>query len=72
MLASHLSPLEHKDITGGGPIKQPWNTVAAGRHVSRTSEGKVESDGGKILTCNPQKLVREWRKVRGNVTEQYR
>ena len=71
MLASHLSPLEHKDITGGGPIKQPWNTVATGGNVSGMSEGKVESDG-KILTCNSQELVREWRKVRGNIAEQYR
>lgn len=70
MKASHLNPLENKDIVGG-PTKQPWNTVATvGETGTKTGESKVQ----ELVKCpsNSQEFIREWRRCMNISAEQYR
>lgn len=41
VLASHLKPLDKKDISGA-PRKQPWNTIAAGSKHENTSPEVIQ------------------------------
>ena len=69
--ASHLAPLEHKDIAGG-PFKQPWNTVAGGHITSVSDEMSQEEKERVKVPSTSQELVREWRRLRGSSSDRYK
>lgn len=73
MKASHLAPLEHKDIVGGA-VKQPWNSIAAvgGGRVAAVVDGRREDVGGRKLPTSSQEFVREWRRLKDTSREQYK
>lgn len=79
--ASHLSPLDRKDIVGA-TRKQPWNPVAA--HSTSTGSGpggqrggdRAREEDGSLTQQKPpqnaQEFTLEWRKLKqGSVTSQY-
>ena len=74
MKASHLAPLDRKDITDSKRI-QPWNTVAHGS--SKMDERLTEENapppsaiGDRV--SNLQEFTREWRKLsRESKLQQY-
>ena len=75
MKASHLSPLDHKDIVDA-KRNQPWNSVACG---SSTTEEKLAKENATPLSIsagtisNIQEFTREWRRLsRQPKQQQYR
>ena len=70
--ASHLTPLDRKDIVDSSR-KQPWNPVAHGQDLGVGSEMAGEGCGSTTTADpgNTQEFMREWRKLKQSVGEQY-
>ncbi|KAK2916409.1 hypothetical protein Q8A67_000783 [Cirrhinus molitorella] len=70
VLASHLKPLERKDISGA-PRKQPWNPIAFGtKHESASSE-EVQLQLSEIKPRSASEFIRDWRRFAGSSLEKY-
>lgn len=67
--ASHLQPLERKDITNGDR-KQPWNISCSSMIYSDEITDKLTEGCGP--PTNAQELIRQWRRYRDNPQEQYK
>ncbi|XP_051571410.1 coiled-coil domain-containing protein 103 [Myxocyprinus asiaticus] len=70
VLASHLKPLDKKDIYGT-PRKQPWNTIAAGIQLESPSSEQVQPHLSEIQPRNASEFSREWRRLAGSSFEKY-
>uniref|UniRef100_A0A9J8DF52 ABI gene family member 3 n=1 Tax=Cyprinus carpio carpio TaxID=630221 RepID=A0A9J8DF52_CYPCA len=70
VLASHLKPLDRKDISGA-PRKQPWNPIAFGtKHASALSE-EVQPKLSEIQPRSASEFFRDWRRFAGSSLEKY-
>ncbi|KAI7803684.1 coiled-coil domain-containing protein 103 [Triplophysa rosa] len=70
VLASHLKPLDKKDISGA-PRKQPWNTIAAGLKHKSTSPEVIQAQFSEIQPRSTPEFSREWRRFGGSSYEKY-
>uniref|UniRef100_A0A671S3U0 Coiled-coil domain-containing protein 103-like n=1 Tax=Sinocyclocheilus anshuiensis TaxID=1608454 RepID=A0A671S3U0_9TELE len=70
VLASHLKPLDRKDISGA-PRKQPWNPIAFGtKHESALSE-EVQPKLSENQPRSASEFIRDWRRFAGSSLEKY-
>ena len=75
--ASHLNPLERKDILSDGSRKQPWNAVTSAP-VRDGGGGGCEGGEARLLgregrPGNVQEFTREWRRLKqASEEEQYK
>lgn len=74
--ASHLTCLDHDDITGRKERKQPWNPAVSsscGEEIpdchGNTDPAPPASADAKPVTV--QKFMREWKNLKGSPQEQY-
>ncbi|XP_051987550.1 coiled-coil domain-containing protein 103 [Xyrauchen texanus] len=70
VLASHLKPLDKKDISGS-PRKQPWNTIAAGIQPESPSSEQAQPLLSEIQPRSASEFSREWRRLAGSSFEKY-
>jgi len=70
--ASHLQPLEKKDLTGVTPGRQPWNVVSStgGVHPTPSSTDQLTVTENKPRNC--QEFLREWRRLGDDMAAKYR
>ncbi|KAK9957403.1 hypothetical protein ABG768_019570 [Culter alburnus] len=70
VLASHLKPLDRKDISGG-PRKQPWNPIAFGTKHESASADEVQPQVSEIQPRSASEFIRDWRRFAGSSSEKY-
>ncbi|XP_067273394.1 coiled-coil domain-containing protein 103 [Pseudorasbora parva] len=70
VLASHLKPLDRKDISGA-PRKQPWNPIAFGTKHESSSTEELQPELFEIQPRSASEFIREWRRFAGRSFDKY-
>ncbi|TRY65359.1 hypothetical protein DNTS_013765 [Danionella cerebrum] len=70
VLASHLKPLDRKDISEA-PRKQPWNPVAYRTKQESNSDEQDQLHLSEIEPRSASEFIRDWRRLTGGPFEKY-
>jgi hypothetical protein len=71
--ASHIKPLARSDIVSA-TRHQPWNPITSDGNVTNTSTTTIPDSlsNTAVIPSNAQEFVRQWRKLKGSPSEQYK